>query len=111
LIPQYGVMGAAVATGISLVFMHILRLIEVAKILKIVPYDKRYFKPLIAGVFAMLVGITLNITASPNMHWIWVLTRIILSLITYVGVLLGMGLDWEDKIVLSAVKRRIRTLK
>ncbi|GAH33033.1 unnamed protein product, partial [marine sediment metagenome] len=33
------------------------------------------------------------------------------SLICYVGVLLGMGLDWEDKIVLSAVKRRIRTLK
>jgi O-antigen/teichoic acid export membrane protein len=107
LIPLYGITGAGAATAVSLILIHTLRLIEVGKILKMTPYDKRYVKPIIASVVVLLLGTILKVYSFPSTQWVWISTSMILLLMAYIGILLGMGLDHEDKIILSAIKRKI----
>lgn len=111
LIPIYGISGAGMATAISLILIHTLRLIEVGKILKMTPYDKRYIKPVLAGVLTLFIGRIFKVYLSPSAQWIWILAVMVSLLIVYIGVLFGMGLDHEDKIMLSAFKAKILRTK
>jgi len=106
LIPIYGVLGAASATGISLIFIHLIRLVEVAKILNMIPYDKRYTKPLLAGVITMLIGTFLKLRFLNLTSLIWILAGMGILLIFYILILYAMGLEQEDKIVLSAFRKK-----
>lgn len=53
LIPKFGVLGAAIGTGISLVILNLLRLTEVFYLMKIHPYRFDYLKPLLAGLISI----------------------------------------------------------
>jgi O-antigen/teichoic acid export membrane protein len=109
LIPFYGVIGAAIATGISLILIHVLRLIEVAKVLKMNPYDKCYFKPIGAGVIAVAIGFAFKqLDFSFSMHEIWILGSIIACLASYIATLYILKLDQEDRLVLLAFKNKIQ---
>jgi len=59
LIPQYGIIGAAWATFISLLIIGVLRIIEVKKILGLSMYNYKLLKPILAGfityVFIMFI--------------------------------------------------------
>ncbi|MEJ5202749.1 MAG: flippase, partial [Anaerolineales bacterium] len=54
LIPQYGAIGAAIAGAITIVFVNLLRLIQIHRVLKIHPYQWSYIKPIIAGTMSAL---------------------------------------------------------
>jgi O-antigen/teichoic acid export membrane protein len=107
LIPIYGITGAAGATAVSLIFIHTLRLIEVNKVLKMIPYDKRYVKPIVAGAVTLFIGIIFKVYPLPITHWVWILGGSVLLLVVYIGVLFGMKLDREDRMVLSAIKAKV----
>ena len=53
LIPVYGIDGAAVATGFSVVLMSALHLFFVYRIMKMQPFKKSYFKPFFASIIAV----------------------------------------------------------
>jgi len=107
LIPTYGILGAAIATAISLILIHTLRLIEVIKILKMFPYDKHCVKPIIAGAATLFAGMILKINFLTSPHLNLILAGVTSLLIIYFGVLLAIGLDQRDKMVLSAIKAKI----
>jgi O-antigen/teichoic acid export membrane protein len=54
LIPEHGVMGAAIATFISLTVVGLARVIEVGIILKISFINRKIFKPIIAGILTVI---------------------------------------------------------
>jgi O-antigen/teichoic acid export membrane protein len=110
LIPQYGAFGAAIVSAISIAFINTLRLVEVYLLLHIQPYNLTYFKPVVAGLLAasttVLVGQLL-----PDWPAIWRLGSLglILGLI-YLLVLLALGLDENDQVIIQAVQRRFRMI-
>lgn len=53
LIPKYGIMGAALATGISLLSVATLRVIEVYYLMRIHPFDIDLWKPVLAGLISL----------------------------------------------------------
>jgi O-antigen/teichoic acid export membrane protein len=60
LTPRYGAMGTAVSTGLAIVALNIMRLLQVRLLLKMHPYYAEDWKPLAAGLVASAVvgGIT-----------------------------------------------------
>ncbi len=60
LIPQYGIMGAAIATGISLVLIAFVRITEVYYLMKIHPFTKDLWKPVMAGIISVAFILSLR---------------------------------------------------
>jgi O-antigen/teichoic acid export membrane protein len=56
LIPEFGIIGAAFATGFSIAVLNIIRLLEVFYFFRIQPYDFKYIKQLLA-----VLGSTINV--------------------------------------------------
>ena len=55
LIPKYGIIGAAAATGFAIALINILKVLQVYLILRIHPYKLNYLKPIIAGLLSLLI--------------------------------------------------------
>jgi O-antigen/teichoic acid export membrane protein len=53
LIPPLGITGAALAVLSATAALNLMRLVEVAILLRVTPYDREIFKPLVAGMLAM----------------------------------------------------------
>ncbi len=107
LIPIYGIVGAAVATGISYLARNIAFLVFVYRILGIHPYKRSYLNIFLSGVGGMMLIYILKIYSPLP----WLPTMLILSLIfvfIYIlSVLLSRSLDENDMVVLGAVERKL----
>lgn len=109
LIPAYGVDGAAVATGISLVIVNTLHLFFVYRVGRMQPFRMSYVKPLLASSAAFLV--------------VYAMTKYVVgvSLISLVGMffvfltlyflllLLFKSFEEEDLAVMRAIDQRLGT--
>jgi O-antigen/teichoic acid export membrane protein len=106
LIPRWGIVGAAVATAVTISLLFILGLLQVRFLLHLWPYDGRYKKGLLAAAVA-IAGILLM-----RLFW-WlpplpdVLFTTLLSGALFFGTLLLLGLDEEDKTFLRALSAKI----
>lgn len=60
LIPLYGILGAAMATGISIIVIQLIKLIEIKLFLGFTPYELNSFKPLLASLISGLVIFLIN---------------------------------------------------
>ncbi|MBX0296634.1 polysaccharide biosynthesis C-terminal domain-containing protein [Haloarcula nitratireducens] len=102
LIQTYGILGAAIATGISLATMNILRLAEVWYFLEIHPYSRRYWKggiAIAASIVVLFLGKLLPISSLP---------RAILAGAVALGlfgiVIWRLGFDDLDAALVEAIK-------
>jgi O-antigen/teichoic acid export membrane protein len=107
LIPQWGVVGAATASSLSMVMVNVLCLIEVWALLGMQPYNRSFLKPVIAGLAAALGAFLLNHS---------------LDLPSLLQLILGGGLLWsvyaltlyllklspEDRVVIERLLSRFR---
>ena len=106
LIPNYGFVGAAVATTITVSVLYLYGLLDVRYSLHIWPYDRRYIKGLVAA------GMTTLVLAAWN-YWIaWqpvlmVVGTAVLALIAFAGTLFLLGLDEEDRDFLQMLRSSI----
>jgi len=108
LIPRYGILGAAASLAIALSSVNIVRLIEVWLILKIHPYRKDYYKPLLAGGSAVVAAGALNRFLMPNLEGSWpaLIVNAGLIMLAYGVVLLFFGLDEEEKIIWHRIRAK-----
>jgi O-antigen/teichoic acid export membrane protein len=107
LIRLYGGIGAAIATGISISLVNMIRLLEVMVIMKMQPFNRKYVKPLLAGLIMILISMLLNFV--PSIGFIWVFYSGILVLI-YGGLLYFMGFEEEDRAIFSMVKNKVKSI-
>jgi O-antigen/teichoic acid export membrane protein len=111
LIPRWGVTGAAIATGFGISGLFILALFQVRKQLSLWPYDRRYFKGLIASILVAIVLI-----AAKNVFGLSDLLSLIMvglvALAIFWAALILLGIDSEDRTFLAtlmgAFRRRLR---
>jgi O-antigen/teichoic acid export membrane protein len=104
LIPIYGILGAAIATGLSLMLISIARIVEVYKLLRMHPYDTNYHKPFVAGFIVIFLFLFLSAFNVSRLCWIF---NMVMLAIAYFVVLYFLGLEYEDKIIWEAIKKRI----
>ncbi|MBI5056302.1 MAG: flippase [Nitrospirae bacterium] len=100
LIPRYGVVGAAAATGSSIAFVNILRLIEVYFVLKMHPFKLNFLKPCAAGLLSFL----LVFFVSKNIQEISLLVMMVLSLLfagSYSLFIYVLKLEEDDEYILK----------
>ena len=106
LIPLYGIVGAAIATLISAVIGNSMSLIYLYIKQRIHPYDITYIKPFIAGGISYVVIYLLN-------HLImWdgvtdILIKGTIFVILFIGSILILKIDGDDKIILNGMLNSI----
>jgi len=103
LIPLLGILGAGLATGISLALNKIMAFIEMKIFFKFSPWDIKYLKPIFAGLISVvLFGL---------LHLFKIVLPLLLGLVLlpaiYFLTIYLLRLDKEDILVLNAVKRRL----
>jgi len=109
LIPRYGFMGAAMASGASIVAVNMIRIIEVYSLLKFHPYSTRFVKPLFAGIVSFLVTLAIKKFLRETSVNI-VILEMLWCISLYIAVLYFLRLDKEDRFILSLIIRRFKSL-
>ncbi len=116
LTPRYGAMGTAISTAIATCVVNLMRLLQVFLILKMQPYRRDTLKPLGTGLIsAALTGSLLYLLR--RTHWFIPLFHAHLSiefllipvfLGMYIGLLALFKTAPEDKIVLDALRKKLK---
>jgi O-antigen/teichoic acid export membrane protein len=114
LTPRYGAMGTAIATGLALGALNIMRLLQVRLILKMQPYRLDTLKPLGAGLISGAVtGAGLFLLDREKWHVVVghaivsaQLALIPVFLASYIGLLILFKGSPEDQIVLNSLRSK-----
>ncbi|MDV2495156.1 MAG: flippase [bacterium] len=107
LIPRLGILGAALATGASIVVVNALRLVQVWWLFKLSPYDRKWVKPVVAGLSGSLAVAGLQkIAPVASPAWNLAVSAGVFSL-CYAGLLLLQRLEREDKLMLRLLRARV----
>ena len=119
LTPRYGAMGTAISTAIATCVVNLMRLLQVSLILKMQPYRWDTLKPLGTGLIsAAVTGSLLYLLR--RTHWFIPLFHAHLSiefllipvfLGMYIGLLALFKTAPEDKIVLDALRKKLKRAK
>ena len=107
LIPIYGAIGAAIATGVSVALINLLRLYEVFKYLNIHPYKLGFCKPIMSGFITTVLWLLFSKIIALDRVYVLILIITLFSLI-YFSIIFVMGIDKEDKIILNAFINKFR---
>lgn len=106
LIPRWGIMGAATAALVNIATINILRLVEVYILLRLLPYNWSFLKPIAAGLVALGVTLGLNVLypADANLF----VTALYMAVLfgVYTGMVILLGLSEEDRQVLARLRQR-----
>lgn len=110
LIPKFGIAGAAMATGISMVGLHLVGLVVVRYLLKLFPFDSRHLKGLAAGVVACIFALVLR-GLDINQHPIIFPLFFSFSVVgVYILMLFVFRLDEEDKAIVRILRKKTSML-
>jgi len=106
-IPRWGVVGAAIATALSTVLVNVVCLLEVWYLLRMLPYNASFLKPIVAGVVAagfsslilvrMSLGPIVELLFGGSVLWG-----------VYLLVLIGLKLSQEDLLIVDRLLARLR---
>lgn len=111
LIPQWGVLGAAVASSLSISLVNILRVAEVWIIFKMHPYNWSFVRPLLAGAIALLAATLLGDVLPASLNILATGAHITTLLLVYLLALLALGLPPEEQTVIARTHRRSVALR
>ncbi len=111
LIPRWGLMGAAIATAISISGVHLWRMLQIKLVLGVQPFNWSYFKIIGAGGIAGLSGFAVHtlLTSVPSLVSVVVTAGGIV--VVYALVFLVMGLEEADRTILEEVQKRLGLFK
>jgi O-antigen/teichoic acid export membrane protein len=106
LIPQFGINGASLAWTVSLTLIGVLRAIQVHHyVIDAYPLSRRVFKGLAAALVCIAVGIPLE--AWLPGAWGWLVVGVVMTVV-YVGVLVALGLEEDDRLIVHDIAERVR---
>jgi len=107
-IPRWGVLGAAVATLIAVATVNVLTVIEVRILERLSPYDASFWKPVVAGIGALVVGLALRMWIPVGMTIAPAMLQAVVVGAVYSGLTLLFGLAPDDRMVVDRVLRKVR---
>lgn len=109
-IPRYGLVGAALADLISVGSVNLLRVGEVWWKLRILPYNRSFIKPVVAGLVATAGSLVLGQWLSAETRLLYLIIDVLAIFVVYAGVILLLGLSDEERLVVARVRKRASSL-
>ena len=106
LVPVYGLMGAAVAGAFVIISVNIIRLGQVWFLMGMQPYSRAFFKPLVAALPALAVGLMWRQWLPLN-SFVYLVLACLLVGGCYLAALLMQGLDKGDWVLIHALQARV----
>ena len=107
LIPRWGVVGAATAALVAISTVNLLCVLEVWFLERLTPFNRTFWKPVAAGVVALIVGLMLRQWMPVGSDWEPAVLQAATTSTVYAGMLLLLGLAPEDRAVLDRLIKRI----
>ena len=107
LIPRYGAVGAAIATGISVILINLLRLLEVYWLYKIQPYSKSFFKFIVPAIVSIIVLMLSSTFLNIEFAVLKVIINISILSLIFIVYMKIVELEQEDKYVLSLIMNKL----
>ena len=104
LIPRHGILGSAIAWAISLAVVNVARVLQVWRILGMLPFDIGVAKGAGAGVAAFVVGVFVARTVDEPAA---LAVGSVAVVITYVAAVIAAGITAEDRLVLRDIAGRV----
>lgn len=104
-IKRWGIIGAALATALSLSIFNIIRMIYIYYKTKLQPFNRDFFKPILA-VIPILVILNLVKNGSATHRFSVVLAWSLVAIILYFVLLYVLGLKEDDKKIVQSIVRR-----
>ncbi len=110
LIPKFGIVGAAIATGISLLSLHLVRLFEIIYYLNLWPFSRKYYKGLCVGSAVALLAIIVKsgITSLTYLPSLILTTVVVFS--SFIGMVWLLKFDEEDELIFMVIKQRVQSV-
>ena len=107
LIPRWGLVGAAVASSLSVTTVNLLRVLEIWILYRLQPYNFSYLKPVAAGFAAVITTLLLKELLPTDGSILFTVINILILLTVYAGTLLILGILPEERIVLEKTYKRM----
>lgn len=102
LIPVYGIMGAAIGTGVSIILIQAVKLIEVKIFLGFTPYELNFLKPVFASLLSgSIILLMRNYVNISNLKI--VVLCILIFLLCYILLLVIFGIEKEERALLKHI--------
>ena len=109
LIPRYGILGAAVATSVSMNVVNVLRLLEVFACYKFQPFTMSHTKPIIAAIAGFAAAWYVERQLASGSVWEALLSYLCF-LSVYFVLLAIQGIEPEDRAILRRAGSRLARL-
>jgi len=106
LIPQLGIVGASIATAISLVLHCVIRHVKVHTLLKVNPITKNLLKTVIISAFLILLISFLTKSYLDIVSWMLPLLLILFYVIYFLVMLFSRSFDQEDITMLLEIENK-----
>ncbi len=108
LIPSMGMLGAAVAVLTGTIIIESLRIAEVYVLLRMLPYNAGFAKPIVAGLLALGVVLASRLVLPGSEHGVVdAAARAVLLVGVYVGAVLLLGLSPDDRTLVRHLQQRL----
>jgi hypothetical protein len=108
LIPSLGVVGAAIPATATWCVLNLARTLEVFILFRILPYNKDFVKPIVAGVITAVAAYAMA-------QWVFVESNLVSTVFNigclmavYAALILVLGLSEEDRTVLIRLRGRLK---
>jgi len=109
LVPNWGIVGAAVAAAITNAGTNAWNLLEVRRVLGLSPFSRSYLRLLVPTIASLLVAGGLKSGASMFRHdWMAIGVGLLGSYLVFAGMVAALGLDEDDRLVAHAMWSRVR---
>ena len=107
LIPAHGVIGAAIANVSAAAVINIMRSVEVWVFMRMQVYSNKFFKPILAGAVGAILVLSVNYFTDMGSGFSQLVISTVILLVTYIALLIALGLDEQDHGVLRMIRTRL----
>lgn len=107
LIPKYGILGAAFALSVSIILGNIVAVVEVVFILKMHPYRRDFYKPVLAAAVSFPALCLYAGQVSIHNTFIMFITGGLIFLALYTIILILLGVSEEERFILKKVIKKL----
>ncbi len=108
LVPRWGIVGAAVASGTANIVVNIWNMLLVRRLLGFLPYNRTSWRLMFSTVVSVAFVISSKVLLHSAHAWMTIGASLLLAYGSFFGVLLLSGLDADDRLIGEAAWKRMK---
>lgn len=108
LVRPFGIIGVAVAAALTNAISNYLYLREVRAVLQLTPYNRTYLRLILPCIASIAVVLSFRfLDAAVHPEWFAIAAALVVAYVTFCGLSLLLGLDNDDRMIVTAIQRRL----